>query len=191
MTTQTKRLTYEEYLKGPEIKQRYDIVDGEMIMAPAPTVEHQRILRQLFRLLDRFVTQRGLGEVLFAPVDVLIQREPLRTRQPDLLFVSKERSEILGQIVEGAPDLVIEILSPGNTRGDVEGKLADYARLGVRECWLISPEARTVEVLKLVEGAWQRVRLCGIGDTVHSDVLDGFEVEVLQLFGERPSSSRR
>lgn len=184
MATQTRRLTYEEYLKGPEIKQRYDIVDGEMIMALAPTVEHQRILRQLFRMLDRFVTQHGLGEVLFAPVDVLIQREPLRTRQPDLLFVSKERSEILGQIVEGAPDLVIEVLSPGNTRGDVEGKLADYARLGVRECWLVSPEARTIETLALAEGAWQRIGIFGVGDKVASKTLDAIELEVSQVFHE-------
>lgn len=184
MTTQTKLLTYEEYLKLPEIKKRYDIVDGEMITAPGPTTEHQFDSRRIFRLLDHFfVVEHQLGEVLYAPLDILIQREPLRTRQPDILFVSNERRAILGQIIEGAPDLVVEILSPNNTRRDVEAKLADYARIGVRECWLVSQEARTVEVLRLVDGAWQRASLCGVGDRVRSDVLEGFEAEVVRLLG--------
>ena len=80
MTLQTERLTYEEYLNGPEIKARYDIVDGGLIMSPRPTTEHQKVLRQFFRMLDRFVTEHQLGEVLFAPLDVLVKRTPLRTR---------------------------------------------------------------------------------------------------------------
>ena len=77
MSLQTRRLTYEEYLKSPEVKQRYEIVDGKMIMAPSPTLEHQTILRQLFLQLHQFVTENQLGEVWFAPLDVVIQREPL------------------------------------------------------------------------------------------------------------------
>ena len=163
MSTQTKRLTYREYLKTPEIKARYDIVDGVMTMAPAPTVTHQRILLRLVRLLDQFVSEQQLGEVLLAPVDVIIGREPLRTRQPDLLFVSNERASILGDQVEGAPDLIVEILSPSNTRSDLEAKLSDYATLGVSECWLVSPEARSVEILGLTEGSWVRLGISGLG----------------------------
>ncbi len=182
MRLKAKRLTYEEYLKGPEIKARFDIVDGEMIMAPSPTLEHQKILRQLFRSLDQFVAERQLGEVLFAPLDILVTRDPLRTRQPDLLFVSNERAGILGQIVEGAPDMVAEILSPSNTRASIEEKLADYARLGVSECWLVSPEARSVEVLALTEGRWNRVAICGLGDLVTSNVLADLSLPVADLF---------
>ena len=151
-------------------------------MSPGPTTQHQRILRQLFRMMDPFVTEHGLGEVLFAPLDILIQREPLRTRQPDLLFVSNERAGILGQIIEGPPDLVVEVLSPSNTRADVESKLADYGRIGVRECWLVSPEARTVEVLGLIEGSWKRISLYGLGDQVQSSVLSGLALAVSELF---------
>lgn len=182
MTLETRRLTYEDYLKSPEIKQRYDIIDGEMIMAPSPNLRHQQVLGELFMQVHQFVSEHGSGETLFAPLDVVVQREPLRIRQPDLLFVSNERANILGQIVEGAPDLVVEVLSPGNTRGEMESKLADYARLGVKECWLVSPEARTVEVLKLNDGNWQRASLSGVGDQVSSDVLQGLELEVSQLF---------
>ena len=182
MSTQTRQLTYEEYLKTPEIKARYDIVDGVMTMAPAPTLEHQKILRQLFLMLHQFVSEQQLGEVLFAPVDVIIQREPLRTRQPDLLFVSNERANILGDQVEGAPDLVVEILSPSNTRSDLEAKLSDYVTLGVSECWLVSPEARSVEILGLNEGSWVRFGISGLGEQVRSQVLPELDLAVVQLF---------
>ena len=182
MSTQTKRLTYREYLKTPEIKARYDIVDGVMTMAPAPTVTHQRILLRLVRLLDQFVSEQQLGEVLLAPVDVIIGREPLHTRQPDLLFVSNERASILGDQVEGAPDLIVEILSPSNTRSDLEAKLSDYATLGVSECWLVSPEARSVEILGLTEGSWVRLGISGLGEQVQSQVLPELDLAVVQLF---------
>ena len=132
--------------------------------------------------LHQFVSEQQLGEVLFAPLDVLVQREPLRTRQPDLLFVSNERAGILGQIVEGGPDLVAEILSPSNSRADVEAKLADHALLGVLECWLVSPEARSVEVLGLREGRWARVGMWGMGDQVQSEVLAGIVLLLEDLF---------
>lgn len=182
MTLRTQRLTYEEYLKSPEIKQRYEIVDGKIIMSPSPTRQHQQLLRQLFRVLDPFVTEHQLGEVLFAPLDVLIQREPLRTRQPDLLFVSNERAAIMGQIIEGAPDLVAEILSPSNTRADLESKLGDYHQIGVRECWLISPEARSIEVLQISGENWERIALCGVGDEIKSGVLSGLVLPVASVF---------
>jgi len=182
MSTQTRQLTYEEYLKTPEIKARYDIVDGVMTMAPAPTVTHQRILLRLARILDQFVSEQQLGEVLFAPVDVIIQKEPLRTRQPDLLFVSNEHASILGDQVEGAPDLVVEILSPSNTRSGLEAKLSDYATLGVSECWLVSPEARSVEILGLTEGSWVRLAISGLGELVRSQVLPELDLAVVQLF---------
>jgi Uma2 family endonuclease len=175
-------LTYEEYLKTPEIKARFDIVDGVMTIAPTPTVAHQRILGKLFSKLHQFVSGQQLGEVLFAPVDVIIRREPLRTRQPDLLFVTNEHASILGDQVEGPPDLVVEILSPSNTRSDLEAKLSDYATLGVGECWLVSPEARSVEILGLTEGVWVRLGISGLGEQVRSRVLPELDLAVVQLF---------
>ncbi len=153
-----------------------------MKMAPAPTEHHQKVLRQLFKAVDSFVLRQQLGELLFAPVDVVISREPLRTRQPDLLFVSTERAGILGQMVEGAPDLVVEVLSPSKSRADVEAKLADYGALGVRECWLVSPEAQSVEVLELNEGNWIRTAMYGLGDQIQSQVLSGLILEVGEIF---------
>ena len=100
MTLQTQRLTYKEYLKLPEMRARYDIVDGELVRSPSPTTRHQQLLRKVFLILHQFVTEHQLGEVLFAPLDVLIQRQPLRTRQPDFLFVSNEGLSILGPIID-------------------------------------------------------------------------------------------
>ena len=183
MTTQTRQMTYEEYLEGPEIKGRYDVIDGILIMAPSPTRIHQEILGQLYFLLRQFLDEHRLGSVFIAPLDVVVERDPLKTRQPDLLFVSNARSEILQDIVEGAPDLVVEILSPSNSRAHIQEKLDDYAGLGVSECWLVSPEGRTVEVLTAAEGGWERASLSGVGDTVTSGVLDEFEVAVSDIFG--------
>ena len=183
MTLQVKKLTYREFLDGPEIMARYDIVDGEMIMAPAPTRAHQAILRRLAVEVDRFVAEHELGEMWFAPLDVVVQEAPLRVRQPDLMFVSNENSEILGDLIHGGPDLVAEILSPSNSRSAIESKLSDYAQIGVRECWLISPEARTAEVLQLDDGQWSRLFIHGVGDNLESSVLSGFSLPVSQIFG--------
>ena len=153
-----------------------------MTIAPTPTIAHQRILGNLFWKLDQFVSEQQVGEVLFAPVDVIVQRDPLRTRQPDLLFVSNERASILGGQVDGGFDLVVEILSPSNSRSDLEAKLSDYATLRVSECWLVSPEARSVEILGLTEGSWVRLGISGLGELVRSRVLPELDLAVVQLF---------
>jgi Uma2 family endonuclease len=182
MTLETKKITYEEYLKMPETRARYDIVDGVMIMAAAPTLEHQRILRRLIIMVNQFVEDNGLGEVFFAPTDVVIQREPLRTRQPDLLVMGNQNTGLSGQALEAAPDLVVEILSPSNSRNEVQRKMLDYALIGVKEVWLISPEANTVEVLGFKQDEWIRDYLLGIGDGMQSSILEGFEIELSGLF---------
>src|SRR5918999_3005620 len=189
MSTKTEKLTFEAYLALPETKQRYEIVDGVLIMPPAPTPAHQWFSKRIFLRLDNFVEERRLGVVLFAPVDLLIQREPLRTRQPDILYLSAERTGIRGlaelqglQFLEVPPDLVVEVLSPSNTRRDIEGKLEDYQRIGVKECWLFSPEAETTEVVSLsVEGA-KAADIFGVNDSLRSPVLGDFTLNLREVF---------
>lgn len=179
-----KELTYEEYLALPETMQRYEILDGEFVLTPAPTVKHQVVLGNLYRALFDFVSKRGLGLILLSPHDIIVRRKPkLRTRQPDLTYVSKARERILGERIEGGgPDLVIEILSPGDTRKRMQGKLKDYSAIGVRECWLISLEAETVEVLRLSKKSAKRVGLYGAGDIITSDVLIGLQLQTNKIF---------
>ena len=185
MSIDLKRLTYDAYLAMPEIKQRYSILDGELVLAAAPNPSHQTIVQELLLKLTPFVRERQLGRVFVAPLDVVIRREPLRTRQPDVMFIGQERRFIIGpQVIEGAPDLVIEVLSPANTRQELQGKLDDYRTIGVREAWVVSPEARTVEVLQLAPGAMQRLGLYGLGDLLASQVLPDLRLTVDDIFPE-------
>lgn len=184
-----KTISYEEYLQMPEINLRYEIIDGEMIMSPAPTSEHQWFLSNLFIEIRQFVKRKKLGVVLPAPLDVLIRKSPLKTRQPDVLFLSTERTGIKGRdelkdmpVIEVAPDLVVEILSPSDRSTVLQGKLQDYARIGAQECWLISSEAETVEVLRFTPAGIMRVNLYGSGDTLRSDLLPGFKMKVDDIF---------
>jgi Uma2 family endonuclease len=189
MSTKTEKLTFEAYLALPETKQRYEIVDGVLIMPPAPTPDHQWIMMEICVRLRAFVNERDLGVVLAAPVDLLIQREPLRTRQPDVLFLSAERTGIRGraelrglQFLEIPPDLVVEVLSPGNTRRDIEGKLEDYRRIGVKECWLVSPEAETIEVMSFSAEGVTSIGVYGTDGSLQSRVLGDFTLQLREVF---------
>ena len=189
MSIDAKSLTYEGYLALPETKQRYEIVDGVLLMAPAPTPYHQWVMLEIAVRIKAFVNEMDIGVVLVAPVDLLIQREPLHTRQPDILYLSTQRSGIKGpsqlrgvQALEVPPDLVVEVLSPGNTRRDIGDKLEDYGRIGVRECWLVSPETETVEVLNLSAEEVRTVGVFGVDGILSSEVMGGFTLQLRDVF---------
>ena len=184
MSIDLKHLTYDAYLAMPEMKQRYSILDGELVMAASPNPQHQAIVQALLLKLDPLVRQHQIGWVFVAPLDIVIRREPLWTRQPDVMFIGQERRFVIGpQVIEGAPDLVIEVLSPTNTRRELQGKLDDYRTIGVREAWVVSPEARTLEVLQLTP-AMQRLGLYGLGDLLASQVLPDLRLTVDDIFPE-------
>jgi len=189
MAVAAQKLTYEEYLAMPEMKRRYEIIDGELRMSPVPLPFHQWIVGNLYRALHGFVARNRLGIVLLAPVDITIRRDPLRTRQPDILYVSAERSGMAGgaqlqglQLLQHAPDLVIEVLSPTNSRRETADKLEDYRAIGVRECWIVSPEAQTVEVMRLSPEEIHTLGIFGTGMTVRSEVLAELALPVDQIF---------
>ncbi len=175
------KLTYEEYLETPETMVRCEVVDGEVIMA-GPSLYHQIISGNINEPLRVFVRNNRLGRVVYAPVDVIVRRDPLRVRQPDLLFVSNERADIMGERIEGGPDLVVEIISPSNTRSEIDARLADYSDLQVRECWLVYPQLHAVEVLQMEGGQWSRVYIRGAGETIESAVLPGLELDIAGIF---------
>lgn len=183
MTVDLKHLTYDMYLALPEMQQRYAIIDGALVMAAAPNPLHQTVVLELALKLAVFVRERQLGRVFVAPLDILIRREPLRTRQPDLMFIAQERRAIIGQqAIEGGLDLVVEVLSPTNSRHEVQEKLHDYQMLGVREAWIVSPEAQTVEVLQMTPQPIQRLGLYGLSDVIVSQVLPDLQLLVDEIF---------
>jgi Uma2 family endonuclease len=189
MAVDTQKLTYEDYLAMPALHQRYEIIDGELMMAASPIPTHQSIVGNLYWPLRQSVTPNGLGLMLMAPLDIVIRRDPLRTRQPDLLFLSAERTGITTgaqltgmQLLSHVPDLVIEVLSPTNTRREVADKLEDYRSIGVREAWIVSPEAFTVEVVRLGTEGVQILDIFGTGITIRSEVLAGLSLPVAEVF---------
>ena len=183
----TRELTFEDYLRLPETRKRQEVIDGVIVMSPAPTVRHQRILLRLARHFDDHVTRGGLGLVIMAPIDVLIRKAPkLQTRQPDLLFLSTEKLAGLDldrtNIVEVAPDLVVEIASPSDRPGAWTAKLADYAAIGVREVWRAKPKDEAIEVLALDGGEYRRAGQYRRGEVVASVVLPGLALPVAAIF---------
>lgn len=185
MTVALKHLTYADYLSLPEMKARYSIIDGALVMDAAPTPDHQRVVQRTFVRLDSFVHERQLGTVFLAPLDIVIRRDPLRTRQPDVMFISNARRYIIGQqVIEGGPDLVIEILSPTNTRRELGEKLRDYQSINVREAWIVATQGQTVEVLQLSPERIERLGLYGLGDLIVSQVLSELQLTVDEIFPE-------
>jgi Uma2 family endonuclease len=182
-------ITYAEWLKMPRTTQPHEVIDGDLIMSPAPTFRHQWILGNIYFMLRQWTNKSGLGVVVMSPVDVVVSREPVRTRQPDIAYLAAESSGVTSladaeqmPAIEVAPDLVVELLSPDERRQSLRGKLADYAVLGVLEVWLVSPEAETIEVLALNGAVYTRSEIFGRGDVVTSEVLPGLDLAVDSIF---------
>lgn len=153
------RFNYDDYKSLPEsMDKRYELLDGDIKMVPAPTTGHQRVLINLGVLLVTFVRQHNLGQVLTAPVDVVFGEGKNReVVQPDLVFISHERKHIVAEEeIRGGPDLVIEILSPGTEERDRGYKRSLYLRYGVREYWIVDPKAEAIEIYLPVEGGFQQ-----------------------------------
>jgi Uma2 family endonuclease len=179
-----RKLTHEDYLRLPDDGRRHQIIDGVHHVSPSPTLQHQRIVRQVYDAVSAHVRREAPppGEVCFAPLDVILS--PHDVVQPDVLYVSHERRRILRQWVHGAPDLVIEVLSP-TTRGiDTGAKLAAYERAGVAECWLVDPECLSVTVYRRgAGGRFARVEeLRDPEASVSTPLLPGFAAALSTLF---------
>lgn len=180
MTLPKPNFSYAEYLKLPD-DQRYEVLEGELMMTPAPGTGHQRVLVALTGLFYAYQRERGTGELLAAPCDVILSEQ--NVVQPDLLFIRQERLSIIQERgVFGAPDLVIEILSPSTAQRDQEVKRRLYSEHGVEEYWIVDPQARVVEVLTQQGGGlelWQRFEA---GGSLRSPLLPGFELELKEIF---------
>jgi len=174
------RRTVEDYLKLPE-GTRAELIEGELLMTPSPKLSHQVIARNLFVRLDAFVRAHVLGEALFAPMDVHLPSGDVV--QPDVLFVAAANAGIMQDWIRGAPDLLVEIISPEGVERDRLVKRDLYARNGVKEYWLVDPEAHSVEVLGLnASGRYEPSGYFEERDTVVSRVLAGLALPVVKLF---------
>ena len=168
------KMTTEQYLATPETLLPAELAYGELRIAEAPAVRHQRLLGRLYLAMVPFVQERHLGEVLLAPTDVILDYERSLVVQPDLVFVSREREHIVLDNVHGAPDLAVEILSPHARVGDLNERVGWFAKYGVRECWVANIPKRQYAVLTLAKTGVVERRLCEGGEAAPSDVLPGF-----------------
>ena len=175
------RYTYKDYLELPDDGKRYQIIQGELFMAPAPSPYHQRISKKIEHIIDAFVEKNGLGEVLYAPCDVVLSERDVV--QPDILFIFRERYHIIGEhYIGGAPDLVVEILSPATRTLDREHKRRLYERHGVKEMWIVDPEMKEIEVLRLVGERFVLHGRYGRDDLLESPLLEGLSFRVNEIF---------
>ena len=173
--------TYEDYCRLPEDGWIYEVIEGELLMSPAPRTKHQLCKGNLYAAFWNYTTEHEVGTVFDAPYDVLLPglTSPI---QPDVMFVLKENLHIVkDENIQGVPDLVVEVLSPWNWVADRRRKFQVYAKAGVREYWIIDPEARTIELYWLEKGAYALVGKYAVGEIVHSKILHGFEVEVEEV----------
>ena len=175
------RLTYEDYRDTPE-DTRYELIDGELILAAAPLTTHQSLQARLGSRMELFAEYTDSGKVFFSSTDVVLSETDVV--QPDLIFISKERARIVAEeAVFGAPDLIIEILSPSTAARDMGYKRDLYERHGVKEYWMADVDSVWIRVLRLnAAGFFEVVGTYGEGDTFTSTVLAGFTVDVSEVF---------
>jgi len=178
------KATIEEFWALPESLQHIEYINGEIIVAPTPTVTHQAILRNLSFALHEFVKRTASGSIFFSPLDVVLPSGDVV--QPDAFFLDKEESERARgeKRIHGAPSLLVKILSPGSIKHDTLTKRNLYERNGVREYWIVDPEAKTIAQLVLKENRYELVELSE-GDTIKSVALAGFEMSVEALTSDK------
>lgn len=178
---QCVRLTLDDYRRLPS-GLRYELVEGVLRqMTPSPSMVHQEICKRLARALLEWVEDQDLGKVFFAPADVVLSEH--NVVQPDLFYVSRERLGIIEEAhVNGAPDLVVEVLSPGTAEWDRITKRRIYGQFGVRELWLVDPGGRSVEVAVHDGRELATVQVYQTGASAESQILKGFALDVDRLF---------
>ena len=174
------KFTYEDYCNAPEDK-RYELHDGDLILVPSPNQPHQNASLEIATEIKLLVRRTGIGSVFVAPFDVVFSDTDVV--QPDVIFVSRERAHIVTRDnIQGAPDLIIEVLSPSAAHRDRTFKRALYARHGVREFWMVDTDVHTIEVLLLGTCGYKVVGVFGAGQTLTSPTLTDFSLSIDELF---------
>lgn len=180
MGLEDKEYTYSDYEELEE-GAPYELIGGRLIMNPAPVPYHQRISRNIEFALYEFVKKNRLGEVFDAPIDIHLGEKEVY--QPDIIFISKDRTSIIGKKnIEGAPDLVIEILSESTAYNDLRKKKKVYEQKGVLEYWIVDPESASVEIFVLKDGKFISVKEFTENESLESPMFPGFSVSLTEVF---------
>lgn len=166
---------------APDDDLRYEVIDGELFMTPAPIPMHQLGLMVLSNLIYNWIDPRGLGKVFGSPVGVVLDEET--AVQPDLIFIARERLGIIGERgVEGPPDLVVEALSPSTEARDRGVKMRRYAAAGISHYWLLNVRARSLEPFALGENGYEPAGVSGPGSIFRPALFPGLEIPIDKLW---------
>jgi Uma2 family endonuclease len=180
------KLTFDDFLLLPDDGKRHELIDGEHYVTPSPNPRHQRILRKLCLAIDNYLRVHPIGEVFFAPLDVVMSEHDVV--EPDLLYLSRERAAevLVPEHVRGVPELVAEIASRGTRKRDETIKRALYERAGVTEYWVVDPEIEVVRVYRKGADGFERpVELRrDAGDTLTTTLLPGLEIPLAGILSD-------
>ena len=175
-----EKQTYADYLRTP-LGGKYQLIDGEIIEMTSPTPAHQRLCKKIAALLDQYLSENPIGEVFIAPLDIYLGEH--ETYQPDVFFISKERQSIIGaKRIEGAPDLVIEVLSESTAYYDLKKKKSVYEKSGVSEYWVVDAEEKNIEIFVNSASGFTRVTQLEAGQAYTSKKLTGFILKSEEVF---------
>ena len=178
----TKLWTYEDYLALPDDGNRYEIVEGELLVTPPPTTGHQSISSRLFLAMGVFIAHQKLGMLYHPPFEIHLS-DQTRPVQPDLIFIRAENDPLPTTVYfRGIPDLVVEILSPGSHRNDMTVKYAAYEKAGIPEYWIVDPKSESVWVYALSDGKNDLHGQFVGEEMITSKVLAGLEIVNRSLF---------
>jgi Uma2 family endonuclease len=178
--TTAELLTVEDYRATPE-GTRYQLVEGDLLMAPVPNLFHQSIAGNVYAMLAVFLAKMSAGKVFIAPCDVYLSEHDVV--QPDVLFVASANLGILQEDgIHGAPDLVIEVLSPATAQLDKKSKRRIYARAGVKELWLVDPLLLQIQLYDFARDPAKPVRLIEEDETFSTPLLPGLVISAVEVF---------
>ncbi|MDZ7264032.1 MAG: Uma2 family endonuclease [candidate division KSB1 bacterium] len=178
---QKKRYTYQDYLTLPDDGNSYEIIEGELIMSPAPHTIHQQVSLNVVIELTHFVRNANAGKVFYAPTVVILSKRDIV--QPDILFVSRQKTDIIKEKnINGVPDLIIEILSPATGYNDLIEKKELYEKFGVQEYWIVDPKKRRVDVYVHNGEKFESMQRIEKNGVLASQVLKGLEIKCAKIF---------
>ena len=174
-------LTYDDYCLLPNDRNRYEILDGELSVTPAPTTRHQTALGNLYRFLANHIVANQLGKLFIAPTDLILASTTVV--QPDLIFVGNDRLNIVTErAIEGSPTLVIEILSPTTHRTDRVTKAQLYAKYQVPQYWLMDPDQQTLEAYELVIDRYDLAASARDAEVFAPSLFSGLSIQLSNLW---------
>lgn len=177
--TNTTPATYDDYMRLPE-GAPYELIAGQLVHEPSPTFKHQSIVNILATEFTIFVRANNHGHIVTSPIDVKLSERDVF--QPDIVFISHERATNIRERIDGAPDLVVEALSPSTSHYDLDPKRRMYEQSGVLEYWIVDPASSSIEILTNDGGLFATLDGASESGIVRSKVIDGFTIDVMDVF---------